>query len=246
MSKFRHQLLKYLPARWRHKAVELKNKIWGGWRHHYYSHCGEDVFVDSYFRNKKQGFYVDVGAHHPKRYSNTALLYERGWYGINIEPNSHAIKLFSKQRSRDINIHYGVGEREDVAEFHKFSDPAVNTFSMENSVRLKNKKWLTEVSVEKVRIRPLSAILDEFLPINTKIDFLDIDVEDLDIEVLRSNNWQKFRATLVAVEDRFFDILNPPNSPIYKYLLGQNYVYMAKIGLTLIFVDKETLSNNGA
>lgn len=81
MAIFRHKILKRIPPSWRHRVVELKNRIWGGWRHHYYSHCGEDVFVDAYFRNKKQGFYVDVGAHHPKRYSNTALLYERGGGG---------------------------------------------------------------------------------------------------------------------------------------------------------------------
>lgn len=140
-------------------------------------------------------------------------------------------------------MHCGVGAREEIREFHKFSDPAVSTFSTENAVRLKNKKWLTEVSVEKVQIRPLADILNEFLPIGTKIDFLNIDVEDLDIEVLRSNDWQKFRPVVIAVEDRFFDILNPSESQIYKYLLDRDYVYMAKIGLTLVFMDKNSIKH---
>lgn len=240
---FRHSLLQAIPPAWRHRIVELKNSVWGGWRHHFYSHFGEDAFIDAYFRHKKHGFYVDVGAHHPKRYSNTALLYERGWRGINVEPDGHLISAFRRQRPNDINIQAGAGAREATIDFHRFSDPAVNTFSTENAERLKEKKWLKEVAVEKVKVRTLANILNENLPHDVSIDFLNVDVEDLDLEVLMSNDWSKFRPTLIAVEDRFFKLLHKDTSDIFKFLTNHNYVFMAKLGLTLIFINKETLEN---
>lgn len=238
MKLLRHSLLKIIPPASRHRIVELKNAIWGGWRHHFYSHFGEDAFIDAYFRHKKHGFYVDVGAHHPKRYSNTALLYERGWHGINIEPDGHLISVFRRQRPGDINIHAGVGLYEGVIDFYRFSDPAVNTFSRENAERLKKKKWLKEIAVEKVKVRTLADVLNENLPVEVGIDFLNIDVEDLDLDVLKSNDWDRFRPTLIAVEDRKFNLLNPSASEIFSYLTDREYVFMAQLGLTLIFVNK--------
>ena len=53
-------------------------------------------FLYRIFEECKSGFYVDIGAHHPKRFSNTYFFYKRGWSGITVEPNSDAIKLFKE------------------------------------------------------------------------------------------------------------------------------------------------------
>ena len=238
---FRRRFLTHLPASWRHQLVEIKNKIWGGWKHYYYSHFGEDAFIYSYFRNQKSGFYVDIGAHHPKRYSNTALLYGNGWCGINVEPDKNLIKLFDKMRRRDTNLCFAVGLKEGKAELHRYSDPAVNTLSQIETKRLKSRKWLDKVSVEMVPVRTLGSLLDEYMPRDTTIDFLNIDVEGLDLEVLQSNNWEKYQPRVLAVEDLSFNLLHPENSDLYIFLTKKGYVFLGYIGLTLIFLQKEEL-----
>jgi len=236
--RLKKSILKKIPAGWRHRLVELKNSVWGGWSHTYYSHSGEDIFIESFFRNQKKGFYVDVGAHHPKRYSNTAILYARGWSGINIDSDSYLIERFKNARRRDVNINCGVGLKEETKTFHVFSDPAVSTFSKANVNRLNEKHWLEEVKSIAVKIRPLHAILGEALPENTAIDLLNVDVEDLDLEALRSNDWEKYRPKLVAVEDLRFNPGNPTSSEIFTFMEEQEYVFVAYIGLTLMFVEK--------
>lgn len=237
-SELKRSLFAYLPPSWRHPLVEVKNALWGGWKHETYAHFGEDAFVNAFFRNKKKGFYVDIGAHHPKRYSNTALLYQRGWWGINVDPDSHLIKSFYRDRKDDINLNIGVALHEDTLVLHRFSDPAVNTFSQENADRLKQKKWLKEISPQHILVKPLSSVLDEHVGSKCSIDFLNIDVEDLDLEVLQSNNWNAYRPILIAVEDRFFDPREFNKSEIYNFLVERDYIFMAYMGLTLIMVDR--------
>jgi len=239
MVGLRSLFLKILPPSWQSHVVEIKNMIWGGWRHHYYSHFGEDAYISSYFRTQKVGFYVDVGAHHPKRYSNTALLFEKGWRGINVDPDPYTISLFKRARPSDINLQIGVGVKDGVLNFHRYSDGALNTFSDKRTEKLQEKKWLTEISVEKVAVSPLRTILETYLPPKTEIDFLNIDIEGLDVEALQSNNWEKFRPRMIAVEDLGYNPLHPSDSPIFQFLVGQEYVFIGQIGLTLIFLRQD-------
>ena len=239
MTSLKKKLISLVPYKFRQRAVDLKNSVWGGYKQTYYSHCGEDIVIDSYFRTKKNGFYVDIGAHHPKRYSNTALLYERGWSGINVDPDSYLLELFKKNRAGDINVNCGVGAENKTLTLHKFSDPAVNTFSDSNAERLKGKKWLRHVGDVSVPVVPLKELLSEYLPEGQKIDFLNIDVEDLDLEVLQSNDWQLYKPTVIAVEDRLFNLSKSSDSEIYNFVIQQGYYFMGYVGLTLLFVDKD-------
>lgn len=74
-----------------------------------YAQEGEDLLLRRIFEHKHNGFYVDIGAHHPFRFSNTYLLYKRGWRGINVDAMPGSIKLFAKFRPRDVNLECGVG-----------------------------------------------------------------------------------------------------------------------------------------
>ena len=86
----------------------IKLDILNGYAVKSYSQEGEDMVLYRIFEKQKSGFYVDIGAYHPKRFSNTYFFYKRGWRGINIEPNPEAIKLFKKYRVGDINLEMGV------------------------------------------------------------------------------------------------------------------------------------------
>lgn len=232
------KLIKLIPPPLRQSAVDLKNKFYGGYKRHHYSQFGEDVVIVSLF-GPHRGFYVDVGANHPKRYSNTALLYERGWKGMNIDPNKQAISLFKKIRPHDINIHAGVGVNSDTAVYYRFSDPAVNTFSDKSAEEMRKKHWLVELPSVKVSIRPLKDILFENLPKDISIDFLNIDVEGFDFEVLQSNDWNLFHPKVIAVEDHGFDSEDPSKSPVHKFLIDKQYKFIIRMGPTSIFYDEK-------
>jgi len=103
------RLLRLTPPRYRQAAGELKNRPWGGFARRHYAQVGEDIIVGGLLRGA-QGFYIDVGAHPPQRYSNTQLLYERGWRGINVEPNPAAARAFARVRPRDTILVCGIGE----------------------------------------------------------------------------------------------------------------------------------------
>lgn len=205
-----------------------------------YSQDGEDMILKAFYENRKgyKGFYVDIGAHHPVRYSNTYYFYNKGWRGINIEPTPTAIKPFKVLRSRDINLNIGVGAVRDNLTFYCFNEPALNTFSEEvaMSVDQKDNKYKIKQRV-KVEVLPLRDILDSYLPAGVKIDFMSVDVEGLDFEVLKSNDWDKYSPEYLLVEGHleFEDIFS---YDIYQYLQERNYKLVAKTFRTLIFKYK--------
>ena len=202
-----------------------------------YSQEGEDMVLRSFFEGQKKykGFFVDVGAHHPYRFSNTLFFYKKGWRGINIEPTPGAIKAFNTFRSKDINLNIGISDRRDKLTFYCFNEPALNGFSKELSEERNNtsKKYkiIKEVDIETY---PLAEILDKYLPAGQKIDFLTIDVEGLDLMVLKSNNWARYKPSYILVEDRI-DFTNLSDSEVYRFLQEQGYQLVAKTLRTLFF-----------
>lgn len=87
----------------------FKNLYITRFHHKSYSQEGEDMILSRIFGDKKNGFYVDVGAHHPFRFSNTYLFYKRGWLGINIDAMPGSMRLFDRFRKNDINIESAIG-----------------------------------------------------------------------------------------------------------------------------------------
>ena len=106
------------------------------WVNSHYSQEGEDILLNKIFSGKKEGFYIDIGAHHPKRFSNTYLFYQKGWQGINVDCMPGSMKLFKKLRPRDINLELGVSENESEKDYYVFNDTALNSFSKEHSEKL--------------------------------------------------------------------------------------------------------------
>lgn len=204
-----------------------------------YSQEGEDLFLLRYFNSKENGFYVDVGAHHPKRFSNTYVFYQLGWKGINIDAMPNSMQLFNRVRSRDINLEVGISKEEGELTYHIFNETALNTFS-ESEAILKNES--PNYSIERkvnVQTVPLSKLLETHLPKDQQIDFLSVDVEGLDLEVIESNDWNKYRPHLVLIEDldrEALDKLN--NSPVYQKMKTLNYTPIGRTVSTLIFKDK--------
>ena len=204
---------------------------------HSYSQEGEDMVLWSFFEAMKnyKGFYIDVGAHHPYRYSNTLFFYKKGWRGINIEPTPGAIKPFKMLRPGDINLNIGISSKHESLLFYCFNEPALNGFSKEMSEERDNVSDRYRIT-QKIEVStfPLSDVLNDYLPEGQQIDFLSIDVEGLDLEVLKSNDWGKYKPTFVLVEDRI-DFENILSSEVYSYLKKQGYQLVSKTLRTLFF-----------
>ena len=199
-----------------------------------YSQNGEDLILNRFLNNKKEGFFVDVGAHHPIRFSNTFLFYKKGWSGINIDAMPGSMTKFNKIRPKDINIESGVGLKNDQLTFYQFNESALNTFSKKEALS-KNKNGYEIIKSNLVQVESLENLLDKYLPKNTKIDFLNIDVEGKDEEVLISNNWEKYNPSYILVEILRENYIGDKNSSIKKFLKSRNYIPINKIFDTYIF-----------
>ena len=200
-----------------------------------YAQDGEDIILKEFLAHTKKCFYVDIGAHHPQRFSNTYLFYKKGWKGINIDAMPSSMKLFNRFRKRDINLEIGISEKESILTYYMFNEPGLNGFSKELSEERNTNTPYKIINKKEIKTFPLSVILDKYLSENQKIDFMNIDVEGLDFEVLKSNNWKKYKPEFILIEIGKRTINEILSDPIYKYILNKNYVLVAKTYRTCIF-----------
>ena len=208
--------------------------------HKSYSQDGEDMilrsFIEIEYPKNHKGFYVDIGAHHPLRFSNTAYFYKKGWHGINVEPTPAQIKKFYSSRKRDININAAVGNSNEPLTFYLFNDPALNSFDKELSLSRENYKYKITDKAE-IPVEKLSSVLDKNLPEGTEITFLTIDVEGVDFEILDSNDWQKYKPRFILIEDDI-DFDNVAQNKICNYLKDKGYRLVGKTLRTSIYKKK--------
>ena len=178
---------------------------------------GEDTEIVKYFDNKKNGFYVDVGSYHPIERNNTMLLYNKGWEGINIDISDFSIKLFDQLRPRDINLNLAVSKNE--GEIEMYFQKKLSQLSTIKKEQIK-KSFQGEVKIRKIISKTLTSILDESKFANKKIDFLDIDVEGADMDVLESLDFEKYSPELICIE---VIEKNNEDSDIFNFLRKKDY-----------------------
>ena len=187
-----------------------------------YSMDGEDLFIENFFKNKR-GLYVDVGAYHPLELSNTYLLHKRKWEGINIDINSLSIEYFNFLRPNDINLNLGVTKKNSTKTiyFQKKKSP-LNTLNLTHAKKIFSNKF----KKKKIKTKTLTTILDKTRFKGKEIDFLNIDTEGNDLEVLQSLDFKKYIPKLICVE--LIDHFNPDQKKIkkhkiYKFLINKKY-----------------------
>ncbi len=202
-----------------------------------FSQYGEDLILQKMFKNKSNGFYVDIGAHHPFRYSNTYILHKRGWKGINIDPTPGVKKLFDRTRKKDINLSVAIGIKEGKSTLYTFNDSALNTLNKKRAnmvIKSCQSTLLKKVSIKTIK---LSSVLKKYVSKTTIIDFLNIDVEGNELSVLKSNDWGKYMPSVILVEN-IVDKKERTLTPIEKYLKGKGYKMHKRAKLTQIYVYK--------
>ena len=231
MSKISESSIFYKPYLYynlyvRYKALRKRNT---------YSQDQEDLFINDYFKEKSNGFYIDIGCYHPIKYSNTALLYNRGWKGINIDMNQTSIDLFNILRKRDKNICAAISNtsKKTIQYFDHLFSP-INTLD-KNFSSIASKKLSFRKHTEKtIQTYKFNQIIQKY-NINIKqIDFINIDVEAHDLEVLESIDLSIFNAKIICVE-----IANNQNNikekKLRDYLNKYNYELIKTVGLNGFF-----------
>jgi len=213
-----------------------------------YSQFGEDAYLNSYFRGKtwqkgkrmflpRHGQYVDIGAYSPTECSNTHAFYKQGWNGINIDATPGVMDSFKLVRKRDINLNLAVGNTSENLLFFCWGSPSVYNTADPTLAREREESLSKKATEVRVKCMPLEYILDEHLAPNSKIDFMSIDVEGLDLEVLQSNNWNKYRPELIVTEIYSNTLEELLAADIVEYLREQGYVAIAWLMPSVIFRD---------
>jgi len=224
-----------LPKYLIEKLIIIKNNYFDGFSLKSYSQEGEDMILRRLFDKQKTGFYVDVGAHHPKRFSNTFFFYKKGWRGINIDAMPGSMSLFNKIRPKDINLEIPISDKKQKLKYYMFNEPALNGFSKELAEKRDGGDNYKIISEKAMETSTLEDVLEKYLPSGQRIDFMSIDVEGIDLQVLKSNNWRRFKPKCVVVEILGSSISNITNSKEQKYLAGFGYEIFAKTVNTVIF-----------
>jgi len=200
-----------------------------------FSQEGEDIVLERYFDGINSGFYVDVGAHHPHRFSNTYKFYLKGWKGINIDATPGSMLSFNDLRPNDINLEVGISNDNKAYKYFVFSEPALNTMSEFTANQYIDKGWPLEKCIQ-LQTKTLESVLDQYLTHGQQIDFMNIDVEGFDYKVLASNCWEKYKPKFILVELLNCVSLEEANeTKESKFLINLGYCLVAKTYNTAFF-----------
>jgi len=205
--------------------IYLKNKYFI--KRKSYAMDGEDIAIDLFSKKKYNGFYVDIGAHHPLQRNNTHLLFKKGWQGINIDVNQFSIDLFNFLRPKDLNLQVAVSDKEgEISFFYQKKFSQLNT----TDKKIAEENFHGKFQERKVKCQTIKNILDNSKYKNKKIDFLNIDVEGAEMKVLKTLNFEIYDPSLICIEILGYRDLSKEereieikNDKIYKFLVDRGY-----------------------
>lgn len=237
-AKRTHRVLEKL----RLKAA-LCRRIWSSFDEDYrrrgievsFSQSGEDIL--SLYALRRLGItvpsYIDIGANHPTKYSNTYLFYLLGGRGLNIEPDPEMASLIRKERPRDETLNVGAGKESGELEFFVMAQSAFNTFSKAEAEEVQHTSGIALRKTMKIKVVDIGALLREggFSP-----DFMNVDVEGMDMDILASIDWERTRPAVVCVET--VDYATQQKRPeVTDFMRSKGYAPYADTFLNTIFID---------
>lgn len=199
----------------------------------HFSQFAEDVSILRLYPEKNDGFFVDVGCFHPKKYNNTFALYRRGWRGVNIDIDALKIEAFDMARPGDTNIACAVSNR--TGEMEYFSDGIYSlTISLDKNFAETRGGYIRRTT----RVDTLTNLLDETKYQGRQIDLLSVDAEAHDFEVIESLDFSRYSPRLIAVETHLRLLPDVMRTDLYKHLDRLNYCIVGWSGLTLLFASE--------
>ena len=205
------------------------------------SQFGEDKFILDLFDKDYRGKYLDLGCYHPTRHSNTHILYQSGWTGINIDLNPLTIELFNFMRPKDFNYNIGISNSEEEKELY-----FINEFNTQNTLDKNQLNFLKnhhnvkdrEILKTKLKTKKLETILLDNNFHN--IDFFNIDIEGHELEVIESIDFDKFKFKYICIEMIQHNEISVNRSKKIKDILNNNdFIIVKKFEFNYIY--KNTL-----
>ena len=203
-----------------------------------------DLLISYIFRNKRKGIFIDIGCNHPVYNNNTYLLYKKGWRGINIDLDEKSINLFNTFRKSDLNIKQAISSKAEEVDLYFYHNKSpINTINKD----LVNFHKTKPKQIKKINTKTLNSIIMKTPFANEKIDFMNIDVEGHELNVLKGFDLKKYSPTIIVIEYldlnvkkleiTNFNLQNIINSKIYKYMINNNYTLVNWIHSDLVFVN---------
>ena len=201
------------------------------------SQFGEEKFVLGFFNKEYKGKFVDIGCFHPTRHNNTFEMYKLGWKGINIDLNFLTIELFNYFRTKDININAAISDSEIVKKLY-FVDElnTQNTLEKNHLTFLKNHHGVieNEISLREIKTKRLDRILDNYEFYD--IDFMNIDVEGHELNILNSIDFTKYKIKFICIEMiEHNDLAKLNNEKIIILMKKNNFFLEKKIDFNYIY-----------
>lgn len=206
-----------------------------------YSQLGEDCVLFELLINRLKilkGYYVDLGCFHPRKYSNTFVLTLLGWKGLNVDASHFSIEQFNLERPNDTNIWSGViGPNTDnqLVDYYKFNPPAASTLSKTQAEIWQNQFHWRLLEVCKVNAQGVNQLIHNHKPPGQSIDYLNIDIEGLDQEIILNLDFTRYKPRVISVEIHFTDITKISDNPVFKRLSTEGYKIFSIILMTYIF-----------
>ena len=210
-----------------------------------YSYGGIDNLLIHIFKKKENGFYIDVGCGHPIKNNNTYQLHKKGWHGINVDLSKSCIELFNYTRKSDHNVNIAISDKKGHAELFFYHDKSpINTIDEKTYIYQKAK--ITKKI--KVSTDTLDSVIEKSPFKNSQIDFISIDVEGSELNVLKNFNFLKYSPKILVVEYldlklphleiKNLDIENVLKSEVYKFIISKNYTLINWLHSDLVFAHK--------
>ena len=205
-----------------------------------YSMDCEDLEIIKHLKNINNGFYVDVGCYHPLEINNTYLLYKKNWRGINIDTSKFSIELFNYLRPDDVNVNIAIANEDgEVDYYYQKQLSKLSTISKLNA----DKVFQGLIKKKKIQTNKLTTLISKTKFKNKKIDFLNVDVEGVDLEVLKSLDFDIYRPKLICIEI-INNSINIEDSETYKFLKKLNYIKKWSGVFSHVFVDNFFINRN--
>jgi FkbM family methyltransferase len=203
-----------------------------GQRRGSFSQHGEDRFIFERFMQKRSGFYVDVGASHPYRLSNTYLLYENGWRGVTVEPIPLLGRLHRKWRPEDILVPKAIGLAAGRLEFKEMLPSVLSTLDTETA-----QNYVAEGKAQLLRsydidVITLNQLFRDYAG-QQRVDFLSLDMEGLDGSIITSCEFNEVRPSVICIEANE----QMDRAAMLAYFKTQKYNRLTEMGCNLIVED---------
>lgn len=162
-----------------------------------FTHNCEDILLLRALADVQAGFYIDVGAYDPVMDSVTKIFYDRGWRGLNVEPNPTYLELLRQQRLHDNNVGVAVSDRSGVVEFNVVEGTGLSTIDAEQARQsAAGKHKLSSISVET---QTLASLWNTWVPLGQQVHFLKIDVEGAEAKVISGADWIHHRPWILVI-----------------------------------------------